>query len=631
MKEICISEKASALRHARNIGITLGPGLPAGLSDAGLLMALKELNIPIALISGTGIGAVLGALYASGISASEIQKILIKMFKKEHLHSLKINRIRVTGSGMFPAEIFIDELIKHAGWDPEFHELMLPFYVIAFDKKKQKSVVIRHGRVLEAVRASMALLPSRTDRQLGNMELVDSAEFSPVNTDVLYDEGADIVIAIYPEEIRSSPHSTRLWRTQWARYFPRLSRRKTDRDRLLHQLKYDILLRPRVPSVLFVEEVRVDKIIDIGRRVTHKALELLERKSAARTKSLPTISKFGDIEVQTQATQRLEKEITDIDSYLRDIARRASTMSDPELMDEFPRFEKRIHAFLEKLAQWHPDTGQARELLKSKMKILAEHVNDSPFLDRCLSKPLGYAGDFQMMNYIYDNDVFEARSNMGKLLNYLSFISPSSNAVKNRSKIIQGLLLQRIIGQGEIAVASIACGPAREVAGTIKLLSHISNQARINWTLLDQDSQALDYARSHTPSHPNIVTNWVKGSVVDIIRKSITLDPQDIIYSLGLFDYLNDRVATLLLKRLYAALKPGGALLIGNFSYRHPDFSLLESLTEWHLIFRTEEDLLRLGKEAARDGTHFVMAEPEGLNYILVITKPAKQTFSEIV
>jgi hypothetical protein len=96
---------------------------------------------------------------------------------------------------------------------------------------------------------------------------------------------------------------------------------------------------------------------------------------------------------------------------------------------------------------------------------------------------------------------------------------------------------------------------------------------------------------------------------------------QDIIYSLGLFDYLDAKTATVLLQLLYAGLNHGGLLVIGNFA-DHPGRSFMEAGMEWHLIYRSPEELLDLSKAAAPDAHHFVMTEPEGVNLILVCSKP---------
>ena len=81
-------------------------------------------------------------------------------------------------------------------------------------------------------------------------------------------------------------------------------------------------------------------------------------------------------------------------------------------------------------------------------------------------------------------------------------------------------------------------------------------------------------------------------------------------------------MATIMINRLYTELNPGGLLLIGNFHPSNPLRLWMESTVDWFLIHRTEDELLAIGKAGAPEGRHFVMAEPEGVNLILVTTKP---------
>jgi hypothetical protein len=137
------------------------------------------------------------------------------------------------------------------------------------------------------------------------------------------------------------------------------------------------------------------------------------------------------------------------------------------------------------------------------------------------------------------------------------------NAVRNRSKIIQGLVQHCVAGVDELKIASIACGPAREVAATMNLIAADAKNIKIKWTLLDQDKEALDDARKNFPDQTIIEPNFINA---------------------GVRDFLQDM--------------------------------------EWYLIHRTGDDMMALAKAAAPEGRHFVMAEPEGINLILVSSKP---------
>jgi hypothetical protein len=113
-------------------------------------------------------------------------------------------------------------------------------------------------------------------------------------------------------------------------------------------------------------------------------------------------------------------------------------------------------------------------------------------------------------------------------------------------------------------------------------------------------------------------------SFTDVLRGGAWLDeagPQDLIYSVGLIDYLIDRRARTLASRLYERVAPGGTLIIGNMN--ETDLSNLwpmEFITDWHLYYRTEKDML-----AWTDGLSFEKAwtetDPTGRVRLLFVRK----------
>ncbi|NIR47132.1 methyltransferase domain-containing protein, partial [candidate division KSB1 bacterium] len=604
------SSKAAALKDAKSIGVALGPGLPIGMVSVGMLIALEELYIPIRMISGTSMGAILGALYAGGSTAEELRQHAIEIFSDNNVMKL----ISEDKSGFSPSsgEKLMEDLRRRAGWDPEFYELKIPLYVVAADRISQKNVILRQGKVWDAVRASIAMPLLLDEKEIGGMKLADGAIFYPLDTDVLYSEGSDFVIAIQAKPIKSMTDRKLPLRTKLQPKFLKKLGWQVSEEKFFAKPGCDILLRPRVPMDLAKDTSRINEIIALGYKITYNAVMEIE-KGNFQPRSLDEKEKKAVEETIVRFSREAEIEASDIERYLQKLEKKTANMADAELMDEFPKFAKKFGDFYSTVTENFPEVTSASQALRSKIKDFAKLVDQSPFMSRCLRKPQGYAGDYQMMNYMYDNQVFDSQTNMGKLLNYYLFSNPASNAVRNRAKIIQGLIQQRASVQTELAITSIACGPSREVTGTLEFLKDNTN---IVWTLLDQDNDALANARKNIPKDQRLTLNFVNAGVRDLLKKSIDLGQQDILYSLGLFDYLEDKIAITLISRLYAFLKPGGLMLIGNFDTRNPSRALMEGLMEWFLIHRTEEEMLELGKQGAPDGRHSVIAEPEGINLI---------------
>jgi trans-aconitate methyltransferase len=148
-------------------------------------------------------------------------------------------------------------------------------------------------------------------------------------------------------------------------------------------------------------------------------------------------------------------------------------------------------------------------------------------------------------------------------------------------------------------IMSLGCGPAREVE--LFLGSPHTSAGRAEFTLIDQESQALQYAYEHT--YPHVLktegrtrVRCVNISFTDILRGTGalgSLPPQDLVYSVGLLDYLVDRRASGLTQRLYETLAPGGLLIIGNMN----DVPLsnlwpMEFIADWTLHYRSDADML---------------------------------------
>ena len=202
LTRLMFSSKAAELKEAKCIGVALGPGLPIGFVSVGMLIALEELKIPVHMISGTSMGAILGALYAGGSTPKELRQHAIEIFSDNRLMSL-ISQDK-SGFSVSSGEKLMDDLRRRAGWDPEFYELKIPLYVVAADRVSQKSVILRHGNVWDAVRASIAMPLLLDEKEVGGMKLADGVIFCPLDTAVLYSEGSDFTIAMQAKPIKSA-------------------------------------------------------------------------------------------------------------------------------------------------------------------------------------------------------------------------------------------------------------------------------------------------------------------------------------------------------------------------------------------------------------------------------------------
>ncbi|MCE9501299.1 MAG: class I SAM-dependent methyltransferase, partial [Leptospira sp.] len=224
----------------------------------------------------------------------------------------------------------------------------------------------------------------------------------------------------------------------------------------------------------------------------------------------------------------------------------------------------------------------------------------SPFMVRTNLKPRGYAGDYEMMKMIYDDEVI-GPTIFSRLVNSYPLRIPAAEAVRNRRKMIARNLREEIESHAnsDFRAMSVACGPAEEVTEALCDLTKLGN---VHFTLLDQDTEALRTAMNSINQLGfekgwSIDVRYINDSVRSMLRiRDLATEwgRYDFIYSMGLFDYLTPPVARAVLARLYQMLRPGGRLLIGNFHPRNQDRAFMEYWLDWVLYHRSEEEMLEL-------------------------------------
>ena len=247
---------------------------------------------------------------------------------------------------------------------------------------------------------------------------------------------------------------------------------------------------------------------------------------------------------------------------------------------------------------------------------LLPHVASSAFAERMLSKPLGYAGDYLTIEQIYSNQP-TGRGLLGALMDRCFLESPAACAVRNRRPLLAGesVAAARACSTRPARVTSMGSGPAREVSDAFSLLS---DPAGLEVTLLDIDPAALRFVHDRSSREgwrPHARLRCENLVRVATGRTSLDLRPQDLIYSVGLIDYLPDGLVVRLLDRIAGLLGPGGRVVLGNFHPRNPTRAMMDHLLDWRLIHRTEEEMAALF-QASRFGRAptRVFYEPQGIN-----------------
>jgi hypothetical protein len=218
---------------------------------------------------------------------------------------------------------------------------------------------------------------------------------------------------------------------------------------------------------------------------------------------------------------------------------------------------------------------------------IRDYIHADPFTFRAFSKPRGYAGDAVMMDYIYGYQQEDLAAPVDQIFSYTTSESPAPRAIRARREVLAQTIDQVAAEHDRtIDVIAIAAGHLREMD-----LSAAATQGLVRITALDADLESLAVV---TDAYGRLGARALHSSVRQILSRKVHLEPADLVYSAGLYDYLSKPVATLLTTMLFDVVKPGGTLLLANFLPDVPDVGYMESFMAWHLLYRTDREMLEL-------------------------------------
>ena len=252
----------------------------------------------------------------------------------------------------------------------------------------------------------------------------------------------------------------------------------------------------------------------------------------------------------------------------------------------------------------------------------------SPFLYRTYTKPLGYAGDYEMVNMMLRNP-YEGSSAFAKLLNFALLNTPPVIAHRNRiDYLVEKLRTEcaRRVTTGKTRIFNLACGPAMEVQRFLRECEE-SDLAEID--LLDFNAETLEFTReriqeSRMAGGRETRVRYFQRSVHQLLRAATQGGEEeftgfDVVYCAGLFDYLSQRVCKRLVELFCTMAKPGGLIIVTNVSDDNPSKAWMEYLVEWNLIYRGRKEMEDLVPNNVPVQSVNIVPDRTGVNLFLEI------------
>ena len=205
------------------VGLVLGGGGARGAAHIGVLRELERMRIPIDAIAGTSMGAIVGGLYATGISASELEELFASLDWVEALTDAPGRKYlsfrRKQDDEQFPIKLelglrggellvpkgviqgqklglLLRKLTLGASSITDFDELPIPFRAVASDIERGEAYVIGHGDLAQAIRASLSVPGVLAPVRFDDRWLVDGGLVGNLPIDIMQEMGVDIIIAV---------------------------------------------------------------------------------------------------------------------------------------------------------------------------------------------------------------------------------------------------------------------------------------------------------------------------------------------------------------------------------------------------------------------------------------------------
>ncbi len=254
---------------------------------------------------------------------------------------------------------------------------------------------------------------------------------------------------------------------------------------------------------------------------------------------------------------------------------------------------------------------KAGEMNEHDLKLLQEGFGDECMANtlhgHIKTKPYGYAGDFMIIDKIYQEQI--TKDHRFKKWDIFWNNHSAARAVRNRKNYFIQTMTNRLSSNKQLRLLNVASGPARDIAE----LYNIIKPGQLSTVCVEADNTAISYAKK---------LNRKNEAQVEFIHQNIfrftPAEKFDIVWSAGLFDYFDDNIFIKLLRKFMGWTKPGGEVIIGNFSNQNPSRNYMELIGDWYLQHRSEDELIKMAIDAgARKENVFVGKEMEGVNLFL--------------
>ena len=260
-RELSRRSSATEAKRMPAIGVALGGGFARGIAHIGVLKVLEEEGIPVRMIAGTSVGAIMGAAYCSGLTIAELEEIAHKV------RFTTFARWTISRFGFASNDRMVAFLKQHLKVH-NFEDLRIPLGVTATDFNTGKGRVFTSGPIIDPVRASCAYPGMFLPVEIQGSWLVDGMLSYPVPTVPLREMGAERVLAVQLKGQWSKTNAPR-------HYFDVIGQSFAIAQEMMSSMwrsAADVVIEPDVAGFDYDDFKRADQLIRVGEQAMRRAL-----------------------------------------------------------------------------------------------------------------------------------------------------------------------------------------------------------------------------------------------------------------------------------------------------------------------------------------------------------------------
>lgn len=251
---------------------------------------------------------------------------------------------------------------------------------------------------------------------------------------------------------------------------------------------------------------------------------------------------------------------------------------------------------------------------------LREIIHTDPFTRRAFEKPRGYAGDAELLDLIYGREEqwpAPQASSIGRRIFEYTTAAPAPEGVRARRGFVADLIDRLAEESDRPHILSIAAGHLREAS----LSAAVKRRKIGRLVALDADADSL---REVEECYACYGVETVHAKIRGLLTNRLDVGKFDLVYTTGLFDYLQQPIGRRLVSNMFGLLRPGGQLVVANFLPGVRDVGYMEAYMDWFLIYRTRQDMvdltMEIPEEEIREITIFT-EENQNIIFLQVLRK----------